>query len=816
MSTTPGLAVDEQLPIAAVADEVCAALHEGNVVLQAQPGAGKSTALPLALLKAGFEGKILLLEPRRLAAQNVAARLAWQLGEKLGQTVGLRMRGRSEVSRRTKLEVVTEGVLTRILQNDPLLEGVSLVVFDEFHERSLHADLGLALCLDVQRGLREDLRLLLMSATLDGAQLCHHLGVEAPIVCTVRQHPVEVFWQSAGRDPLPQSVARVTIDALKDHEGDALVFLPGVAEIEKTARLLVDRLPEGVVLHKLHGGAANSQQRAATASKGALRRVILSTSIAETSITIDGVCIVVDSGVERRSKIDVVSGVERLETVMASQASATQRAGRAGRVESGVCYRLWSESTHSRRTERWQPEILRAELSALMLELGQWGVADVKDLPWIDAPPEAALERAIKLLQILGLWKGHTLTEHGRAAAKLPLHPRLAHMLLWASQRGALDTASLLAALLEDKPRQQSADLSISLQSASTQCKQRAEQLRQLLRTDKSTGLAAPSAAAILAQAFPDRIAKRRPGLESRYLLSSGSGAVLNNDDSLAQCDYLIAADLGGASQEARIFLALEIHVQELEQWSADLILQSERVDWNDRQERVVAESQRCIGAIVLDAKPMQKIDADLRAKALIAALRHKGLHSLHWNENTLEWKARVTRMRELQGDACDYPAVDDDSLLASLEQWLQPWLGNTGSFKALAQIDLQEALDAMLDYGQKKKLDVWFPQRYTVPSGSQHQLRYACEGNPVLAVKLQEMFGCRDNPAVAEGRLTLKVELLSPARRPVQITEDLANFWHNSYPAVKKELAGRYPKHPWPDDPINAEATARVKPRKR
>lgn len=807
--------VGPNLPIAAVCDEVCQALVQGNAILQAEPGAGKSTGLPLALLQAGFDGKILLLEPRRLAAINVASRLASQLGEPLGKTIGLRMRGRTEVSADTRLEVLTEGVLTRILQSDPLLEGVALVIFDEFHERSLNADLGLALCLDVQRGLREDLRLLLMSATLDGDALSQHLQVAAPIVCTVRQHPVDIIWCGESRDPLPQAVARIVQQALAEQSGDVLVFLPGVAEIERTARLMESRLPPGVELHRLHGGASSAAQRAATAPAGVTRRLILSTSLAETSITIDGVRVVVDAGVERRSKLDA-SGVERLETVMASQASATQRAGRAGRTAPGVCYRLWTESGHGRRAERWQPEVLRAELSPLLLELGQWGVSEVNSLPWVDTPPEASIARARSLLQRLQLWRENGLSEQGRIAAKLPLHPRLAHMLLWANVQGAAMEACTLAALLEDKPRQQGADLAPLLRRVSEPVAQRAAQLRRLLSASDSRSLDRPSAAVLLAQAYPDRIAKRRPGQEARYLLSGGAGAVLNNQDALAQSDWLVVAELGGAASEARIFAALEVDEAELEAGCAELIEPVERVDWDDRNERVIAERQRCIGAIVLESKLLHDIDPEQRASALMAGLRRKGLQSLNWTEEAQEWQARVERMRELAGEGAVFPDVSDSRLLETLEQWLQPFVGNKTTLKALAQINLMDILPSLLDYAQQRKLDSCFPRRYKVPSGSEHKLRYACEGNPVLAVKLQEMFGCRENPAVAGGRLLLKVELLSPARRPVQITEDLANFWHNSYPAVKKDLAGRYPKHPWPDDPLNAQATARAKPRKR
>lgn len=808
---------DCSLPISQVVDETCAALRAGNVVLQAEPGAGKSTGLPLAILASGVQGKILMLEPRRLAAQNVASRLAYQLGEPLGQTVGLRMRGRTEVSAATRLEVVTEGVLTRILQNDPLLEGISLIIFDEFHERSLHADLGLALCLDVQQSLREDLRLLLMSATLDGDSLCRHIGAAAPIVCQVRQFEVQQFWHAETRDPLPQVVARVCMQALAAHSGDVLVFLPGIAEIRKTARALQPRLPVEVELHLLYGAAGAAAQRAATSANSGQRRVILSTSIAETSITIDGVSIVIDSGLERRSRFDPHAGVERLETVNSNQASATQRAGRAGRTGPGVCYRLWAETGHSRRAKRWQPEVLRADLTPLLMELGLWGVQRSGEISWVDSPPESAVSHAMELMAQLGAWGPQGLTNYGNALAKLPVHPRLAHMLLWAQARGAGQRACALVAVLEEPAARRDSDLGPELRQLTAVQKRRAQQLRALLPGSAAVAeQPPPSSAVLLAQAYPDRIAKRRAaGGDARYQLSSGSGAVLAEQDSLAHAPWLVIAGLGGAGTELRIFDALALDIAEIQQCSPELITRRERVVWDDRAQRVSAETQWRLGEILIESRPLHAVDPALRAEALLQGIRRKGLLCLPWTEDTLEWRARVARMRELSGDT-QWPAVDDASLLDSLEDWLLPWLAQSSSLKALLQLDLLRILQGRLDYSQQQLLDQWFPRRYTVPSGSQIQLRYACEGNPVLSVKLQEMFGCSENPAVAQGRLRLKVELLSPARRPVQITEDLANFWHNSYDAVRKDLAGRYPKHPWPDDPLQAQATARAKPRKR
>ena len=809
------------LPIYAVADEVCRALAQGNVVLQAEPGAGKSTALPLEILKSGVSGKILMLEPRRLAAQNVAARLASQLGEQPGQRIGLRMRGRTLCSENTQLEVVTEGVLTRILQSNPLLDGISVVIFDEFHERSLHADLGLALCLDVQREVREDLRLLLMSATLDGDALCSHLGVQSPVSCEVRQHPVEIVWHSTGRRDLLQAVAGLVVKAVNDHAGDVLVFLPGVAEIEKVARLLNDKLPPNATLHRLHRGVNRQGQQAATSANTDTqnnRRIILSTSIAETSLTIDGVSVVIDSGVERRSRLDASSGIERLETVMAGKASAKQRAGRAGRTQAGVCYRLWSEESHATRASNWQPEILRADLSSLVLEAGQWGVSDVSALPWIEAPPQSAIEKAKSLLTLLDLWNVEGLTARGRAVATLPVDPRTGHMLVWSADNGAAMQAARLAALLEDLPRQNNADLSPLLNRLASSHKRRADQLAGLLSATREQNSIDP--AILLVRAYPDRVAKRRTGgpatHDVRYQLSGGSGAVLHENDPLAHSEYLVVAGLGGSGKEARIFSALALDLSLLLEWCGDLCQTHDVVQWDDKLERVIAEKQQRIGALVIESKPVTDINSDLRAQALISGVRKKGLSCLNWTESARQWQARVMRMRDLEGEDTAYPPVDDDTLLAELETWLQPYLMDVSSLKAVKQVDLTDVLKSLIDYRLQQKMDSWLPEKYTVPAGAQHKLRYTDDGNPVLSVKLQEMFGCRENPSVAEGRLPLKVELLSPARRPVQVTEDLGNFWHNSYPAVKKDLAGRYPKHPWPDDPLTAKATASAKPRKR
>ena len=801
----------------ALANDIAEALSTRDVLLRAEPGAGKSTGLPLALLLSEtFAGQIILLEPRRLAARSVAARLAAHLGEKTGRRIGLRMRGETRVSEHTRLTVVTEGVLTRIIQDDPELAGVALIIFDEFHERSLHADVGLALALEVQQALRGDLRLLLMSATLDAAPLSARLREVAHFQCAVRQHPVDILWAGESSAALDVHVQGTVLDALDRHVGDVLVFLPGVAEIMRCARLLKPRLPDAVEVHVLHGGvAAVEQDRATAPAVPARRRVILSTSLAETSLTIDGVRIVVDSGLERRGTIDTGTGGQRLETVMASQASATQRAGRAGRTSPGVCYRLWSESGHARRAAHWQAEIHRADLAPLVLELGLWGASGADDLAWLEPPPPASIARAQDLLTRLGLWCEGRLTPAGRAVAALPVHPRLGHMLVWGADNGAGRLACRMAAVLDDRTRgTSSVDLEPLLNGTLTSNQDR--RVRQLERSigRRGTPRQPVPAAVLLAQAYPDWIARRRPGHTPTYRLACGAGVVMSADDALAHAPWLAVAELGGGGRQLRIFKALALDIDELRRYSPERIATVEHVDWDDERQRVVAEYRQVLGQLVIDARPMHAISDDDRATGLLKGIRRLGLSCLPWDDTCREWQARVERMRTLSagGQEPAWPAVDDDALLASLDDWLLPWLSGIGSIKSLRQLNLHRALNAMLDYRQQQRLEEWLPTRYTVPSGSRIALSYLQPGAPVLSVRLQEMLGCAENPTVAKGRIPLKVELLSPARRPVQITTDLKNFWTNSYPAVKKEMAGRYPKHVWPDDPVNAQPTTRTR----
>ena len=813
------------LPVMALANDVIDALRESDVLLHAEPGAGKSTALPIAILLSGFfTGKIILLEPRRLAARLVATRLASHLGEKPGQRVGLRMRSDTRVSADTRLEVVTEGVLTRLLQADPALEDVSLVIFDEFHERSLHADLGLALCREVQQGLRDDLRVLLMSATLDADYLLQASSDLKPFHCSVRQHPVDVIYLGDHKEPLVQRVVNAVLIAVNDNDGDILVFLPGIAEITRVDGLLRSRISDPAIsVHILHGSINSSAQQQAT--KPALdgkRRIILSTSLAETSITIDGVRVVIDSGLERRGRLDTHTGGQTLETVIASQASAKQRAGRAGRTAPGVCYRLWSDTSHKRRPLHWQPEILRADLAPLLMELSLWGTRDLNELPWLEVPPSAGVSRAADLLERLGIRKNGQLTLHGKGVASLPVHPRLGHMLLWAAEHGVAEQACTMAVCVEEQnPQSREVDLALVLsQRLSPSTQRRVSQLHSMAGVvgDKTKPFSElPSMPVVLAQAYPDWIARQRPGQPGCFVLACGAEVTLHPNDSLAHSSWLVVAELGGSGKQARVIKAIALDIDELERFASELFTEVDNLEWDLREQRVLAEHRLMLGNLIVRDQPMQRIDDHDRAIALLHGIRSLGPDCLPWDDACRDWQARVLRMRDLLGGelAENWPQVSNTQLIARLEDWLLPYVQGMATLKALRKLNLKKALESLLDYQQQRLLDTWLPSHYTVPSGSRIRLDYKKPGNPVLSVRLQEMFGCTTNPSVADGRLPLTVELLSPARRPVQVTEDLANFWSNSYSAVKKEMAGRYPKHVWPDDPLVAPPTARAKPRK-
>ncbi len=836
--SSPSLPIEEVLP------ELRATLaHHRAAVLQAPPGAGKTTAVPPALLDEPWLAgqSILMLEPRRLAARAAAARIAQLRNEPVGDTVGYQIRFESRVSARTRVKVVTEGILTRQLQSDPELKGIGLVIFDEFHERHLHADLALALCLDAQRGLREDLKILVMSATLDGAAVARLLG-DAPVITSEgRSHPVEIRYLPRDPDgPLPQVVGAAIESALERDDGDVLAFLPGAWEIRRTQERLEQSLAGRAEVLPLYGDLPWEAQDRAIRPGGGQRRIVLATPIAETSLTIDGIRIVVDSGHARAPRFDPASGLSRLVTQRVSRASADQRAGRAGRTAPGVCYRLWGENTQRGLVAHSAPEILTADLAPLALELAAWGVSDATQLSWLDPPPAAAFTQARELLTELdALDAAGRITDTGRAMVRLPLHPRIAHMLFAAGPLGLGTLACDVAALLSER------DLFIGAARRSADFVERLETLRQWRRGGRHAArlreadiagcarvnqaaqqyrrwLPPPSAAEsddidraglLLALAYPDRIALQRAPGEPRYLLASGRGARLHEAEMRLRQPCIVAASLDAGETEGFIHLAAPVGLDELEAQLGAHIRDEAVVRWDAQQQAVVARHERRLGALVLESKPLAGAAPERLRAAMLDGVRRLGLDPLPWTPEAREWQARVRSLRAWLPDEA-WPDVSDETLLATLDDWLAPWLDGITRREHLARLDLPAILRSRLDREQARRLDVGAPTHMTVPSGSRLRLEYTPGESPVLRVKLQEMFGCADTPRVAFGRVPVTLHLLSPARRPIQVTQDLRGFWERTYAEVKKELKGRYPKHPWPDDPWGAAPTARAKPR--
>jgi len=828
------------LPIDALLPELRGTLAKSpNAVLQAPPGAGKTTRVPLALLDADWlKGrKILVLEPRRLAARAAARFMARSLGEAVGQTVGYRVHLDNRAGPRTRVEVVTEGILTRMLQNDPALEQVGLVIFDEFHERSLQADLALALCLDVQSGLREDLRLLVMSATLDGAAIARLLG-DAPLLTSEgRSYPVETHYRPlrarfAGEPrAFCAEVAQAVTVALREQTGSLLVFLPGEGEIRQVENALQGAAPgPDVVLAPLYGQlTAEAQDRAIQPPAAGQRKVVLATSIAETSLTIEGIRVVIDAGLTRVPRFDPNSGLTRLVTLPVSQAAADQRRGRAGRLEAGVCYRLWSEHLHLQPQSA--AEILEADLAALLLELANWGVRDPGQLRWLDQPPAAHLAQAGELLRSLGALDGSGhITAHGRGMLEFGTHPRLAHMMLRGSELGVGALACELAALLGERDplaRVQAGDADLVLRldwlHGSGADSGVAPGLRRQLQATAQhwlrrlgSGRAGPAhtdtavAGVLLACAYPDRIAQRRGGADNRFLLSNGRGAFFSEPQPLAAQDYLVAAQLGDG-REARIFLAAAIGLQELIDHHGALLEDRCFVDWDPAEQAVRSRCQRRLGELVLADREWRDADPEQLRAVLLQGIARAGSTCLPWSDAARQLQARVNFMHRLAPD--EWPDLGDDALMACLPDWLGPWLEGMTRLAHLKRLDLQALLLTQLSWAQQQRLDELAPTHVRVPSGSRVRVDYG-QPTPVLAVRLQEMFGLCDTPRIAGGRVPLLLHLLSPARRPVQITQDLAAFWNGAYHEVKKELKGRYPKHHWPDQPLQAEATARTRRR--
>ncbi|WP_336699509.1 ATP-dependent helicase HrpB [Pantoea dispersa] len=806
-----------ELPVSEVLPALLAALAQSPQVLLAAPtGAGKSTWLPLQLLQqAQLSGQIIMLEPRRLAARNVAQRLAEQLGEQPGGTVGYRLRGENCSSAATRLLVVTEGILTRMLQRDPLLEGVSLVILDEFHERSLQADLALALLLDVQQGLRDDLKILLMSATLDNQQL-RTLLPDAPFIASQgRSFPVIRRYASLNpQQRFEEAVAREVAQLLRDEPGSLLLFLPGVAEIERVKRELVSRVSDEVDLSPLYGALSlEAQRRAILPAAPGRRKVVLATNIAETSLTIEGIRLVVDSALERAAQFDVRSGVTRLLTQRISQASMTQRAGRAGRLAPGICLHLLPQEQALRAAAQSEPEILTSDLASLQLDLLQWGCQDAAQLQWLDSPPARSLQAARQQLQRLGALDSEgRLSARGRKMAQLGSDPRLTAMLCAAGDDvHAIASAALLVAILEDPPRSGSVDLRDALNQPQPQWLRRARHWQQRLNAGQGR-VDADRFPALLAAGFADRLAQRR-GHSARYQLANGIGAMLDEHDGLSRYEWLIAPSLlqGASSADARMLLALPVEMDALRQQCPQLVEQRTDVDWDEDKGTLRAWRREAIGALILRAQPQARPEPEILHPAMLRWIREKGLAVLGWTPEAEQLRVRLQcAARWLPEEA--WPTLDDDTLLASLEHWLLPEMGAVRDLKGLQSVNLVSALLHLLTWSQRQRLDTVLPTHYTVPTGSRLPIRYDAEKPPALAVRMQEMFGEAQNPAVADGRVPLVLELLSPAHRPLQITRDLAAFWRGAYPEVQKEMKGRYPKHPWPDDPASALPTRRTK----
>ena len=805
------------LPVSAVLPDLLSALNDAsNILLAAPTGAGKSTWLPLQLLQhQAVAGRIIMLEPRRLAARNVAQRLAEQLGEQLGATVGYRMRGESCAGPMTRLEVVTEGILTRMLQQDPMLDGVSLVILDEFHERSLQADLALALLLDVQQGLREDLKILLMSATLDNARLSALLPNAPLITSEGRSYPVERRYTALSQTlRFEEAVAREVAQLLREETGSLLLFLPGVAEIERVKRELEARVDADVDLTPLYGALPlAAQQRAILPAASGRRKVVLATNIAETSLTIEGIRLVVDSAQERSALFDARSGVTRLQTQRVSQASMTQRAGRAGRVMPGICLHLAAQEQASRAPAQSEAEILHSDLTSLWLELLQWGCTRIDQLQWIDLPPEKHLRAARQQLLRLGALddQGH-LNAQGRRMAQLGSDARLSAMLCAAGgDADAVASAALLVAILEDPPRSASVDLRDALYRPSPQWQRRAQHWQKRIgvlggRVDEDRF------AALLTAGFSDRLARRRDN-SGRYQLANGLGAMLDEQQALTRYEWLIAPTLlqGSSAPDARILLAMPVDIDTLTQQCPLLVEQRTEVEWDEEKGTLRTLRREQIGELVLKTQPLARPDTEVLQAAMLRWISKKGLSVLGWTPASGQLRLRIQCAAQWLPDE-PWPQVDDASLLESLEHWLLPEMSGVRDLKSLQSVNLVSALLHLLTWSQRQRLDTVLPTHYTVPTGSRLPIRYDVDKPPALAVRIQEMFGEASNPTVAEGRVPLVLELLSPAQRPLQITRDLAAFWRGAYADVQKEMKGRYPKHPWPDDPASALPTRRTK----
>jgi ATP-dependent helicase HrpB len=822
------MSFDTVLPIDDVLADLRAALSRTSAaVLVAPPGAGKTTRVPLALLDAPWLGKrkILVLEPRRLAARGAATRMARTLGEDVGATVGLKARLISKSGPNTRIEVVTEGVFTRLILDDPALEGVGAVLFDEYHERSLDADLGLALALDAQKGLREDLRILVMSATLDGARVAKLLSGDAPVIESAgRMFSVDTRY--LGRD------ARARIDdqmtaaiqrALQAETGSILAFLPGQGEIRRVADRLGERIADAnIEIAPLYGAMdMRAQDRAVAPAPPGKRKVVLATSIAETSLTIEGVRVVVDCGLARVPRYEPDVGVTRLDTVRVSRAAADQRRGRAGRTEPGVCYRLWDEPETASLPAFAEPEIRAADLTGLVLDCAAWGVTDVTTLAWLDPPPAAALEQAAATLRALGaLSTDGRISSLGTRIRAIPLPPHLARMILEASPMGAaLSAAEVAACIVERGLGGTDTDLDHRLDAFRRDRSDRARQMRALAAGwSRGAGesldprrKAQPSAATLLALAYPDRIAKSRGGT-GEFLLANGRGAKVDPTDALARAPFLVVAEMSGTAAATRILLAARLDEAELMQIAAQRIVSEDEVAFDAASQSLRARRLTKLDAITLKSEPRAVPTDEASATALAEGLARVGIARLPWSKAQQQLRDRVAFLRQTEPQT--WPDLTDDALRRTATIWLAPFLITKTRASDIGPDDLDSALDTLVPWNLKRRLDVEAPTHFEAPTGNRHPIAYDGPGAPALSIRVQEVFGLKVHPAIANGRLPLTLELLSPAQRPIQITRDLPNFWSGSWADVKADMRGRYPKHPWPDDPANAVPTARAKPR--
>jgi ATP-dependent helicase HrpB len=815
---------DTPLPIDEALPPLCAALAANNcAVLVAPPGAGKTTRVPLVLFDEPWakNGKILVLEPRRLAARAAASRMAATLGEKVGDTVGLRVRFGSQVSPSTRIEVVTEGIFTRMLIDDPALTGVAAVLFDEFHERSLDADLGLALARDAQQGLRDDLRILVMSATLDGVRVAKLLG-DAPVVESQgRSFPVETRY--LGRDartPIQQQVADAALRALRAETGSLLVFLPGAGEIRRTETLLRERVTDPAAdIVALYGALdASVQDRAIAPPQQGRRKVVLATSIAETSLTIEGVRVVIDSGLARVPRYEPDVGLTRLETVRVSRAAADQRRGRAGRTGPGVCYRLWDEPQTGSLEPYTQPEILSADLSSFLLDLAEWGAADPGKLAFLDQPPRAALTEARALLiELHAIDVDGRITDEGRKLRKLPLPVRLARMVVDAAAHGAAQKAADIAVLITERGLGgDDPNLEHRLDNLRRDRSRRADDAKAMARRwasnaggksdgDLSTG-------ALLALAYPDRIAKRRGGEGASFLLANGRAGNLDPASSLAREPLLAVAEMAGAAATSRIVLAAPLTAEEIDAMFADEIVARDEVAFDRASASLRARRSRKLGALTLAEQTLPVAPGADTAIQLAEGIAVLGIARLPWSKGQLQLRDRVKFLRAAEGD--EWPDLSDTALAQTAAQWLAPFLTSQTSLAQISADDLAAALDALLPWSLRRRLDDEAPTHFTAPTGSHVPIDYDAPEGPKIAIRVQELFGLATHPSIANGKLPLVVELLSPAHRPVQVTRDLPGFWRGSYTDVRTEMKGRYPRHPWPEDPTTAPATRRAKPR--